>query len=121
MSTQTARCMTFTLILQQCTALAGDADRTRAFPELQCTLVLPNPHSEWLDHTAIPHASAAFEDSSGTMLIMVVKKAPEGFVLNESFSEGFDKAFCKPGLVSNRMSLLLLVQARWSVENVLWD
>jgi len=73
------------------------ANRTKEFPEYHCKVVLPAESFVWLDASRIPHALAAWRESSGTTLQLLVTKYPAGLKLNP---QGFDDGMCSPGVTS---------------------
>ncbi len=81
-------------------APASNAQEVKEFAEHRCKLTLPGPGFQWLDHSNIPHAMAALGDDSGTMLIMLANKNPEGLVVSKDFCRGFDDSFDQPGVIS---------------------
>lgn len=88
------------LMIYSLAGIANDVGNARVFADRQCKLTLPGAGFRWLDHSKIPQAVAALGNDSGTMLLMTINKAPDGFVLKESFVRGFDKSFNQPGVAS---------------------
>jgi len=97
---QVNKLMVAAFMVYALTAAASDTERIREFENFRCRLILPDPNTEWIDHTQIPGAKAALGDDSGRVLVFMVNEAADSFVLNDSFIEGFDESFNKPGVIS---------------------
>ena len=63
----------------------------------RCSLTLPDDGYFWLDHSPAPDALAAFGNDAGLNVVLLARKTPDGFVLDEAAVATFDK-----GLENNR-------------------
>jgi hypothetical protein len=85
------------VVLQLPMLALAQPETAREFTDLDCKIVLPGSEFKWLDASKLPGAKAAFGDASGTMLILIVQRAPPGFVLSE---KGFDEGVVSSGKIS---------------------
>ncbi len=78
--------------------LANASDMTRAFPDFQCVVSLPDQSFSWINPAQIPGATAAFRDDTGHIAILIALKTPKEFKRVDP--RGIDDGFCTPGQIT---------------------
>ena len=98
---QSVLVMAFAFFWGSISLAAGDASNdVREFKELHCSVALPDKECKWIDPSKLPGCIAAFKDSTGTVLVLLVSDSPGDTTITTEFTKGYDEGAFESGVAS---------------------